>query len=79
MHALIRAHTLSACICPTFLQKEPVVVVEELTAMANAVRLTCPVCGHSVAFREADGHLAACLQEVCSKDIHNPVTMEPCF
>lgn len=41
-------------------------VVEESAAMANAVHLTCPVCGQSVAFKAADGHLQACLQEVGS-------------
>ena len=39
-------------------------VVEGSAAMATAVHLTCPVCGQSVAFKAADGHLEACLQEV---------------
>ena len=38
--------------------------VKESIAMADAVRLTCPLCGHSVAFREVDRHFEACLQEV---------------
>ena len=64
-------HPLSVKICCTPWQKGPV-VVEESAAMANAVHLTCPICGQSVAFKAADSHLEACLQEVgsmCTKNI----------
>lgn len=43
-------------------------VVEDSPAMAGIVRLTCPVCGQSVVFREVNSHFEACLQEVlCSQ------------